>query len=176
MIRLWWYFQDTEFLITYRIPGKGHFVLGISGYLLVNANPLVQSLLVWVCSGTSNSSRSLCPFCSCTYTFLHLCAPNLPDSSCTLNYHTSTRVWGFTGQIIVKDVQMQALVGAESWTKVTAAPRAEDTGRGPQGCTTLPALWESTKVPLDSECSLLWRCVHSKQNMGSWTSSPASFK
>lgn len=46
----------------------------------------------------------------------------------------------------------------------------------PKAGTTLPALWDSTKVPLDSEGSLLWGCVHSKQNTGSWTSSPAHFK
>lgn len=53
---------------------------------------------------------------------------------CIVNYHTNTRLWTFTWQKIVKEVQTQALyVGAESWTKVITALCAEDTGRGLQG-------------------------------------------
>lgn len=108
----------------------------------------------------AHTPASICVFQTCL------------TGNCFVNYHTNRRAW----QKIVK-VQTQALyVGTESWTKVTTALHAEDTGRGPQGWyNILPVSLREQEVALDWKCSLLWGCVRSKQDMGSWTSSPASF-
>lgn len=178
VIRLWWYFQDTEFLITHRIPGKGYFVLGVSGYLLVNTNPLatpVQPLHVWLCSGTPRTSSSLC-------LSLQLYKPFSP-SGCSKPVWQAALLQITTLTPLLRDKKlwkkcecrscMLELSPGQKLPQFYTQRTLE--GSSKAGTTFCLFLWGSRKVPLDWECNLLWGCVHSKQNMGSWASSSASF-
>lgn len=169
MIRLWWHFQDTEFLISYRIPGKGYFVLGISGYLLEHANLSHLSSLYRCGCALGQRTAALCASpCNCTHT--SVCAKPacqaavLWITTLTQGYEVlhHKKLWKCKHRSCVLELNPEQKLPLQ-------ALHAEDTEENSKAGTTFCLLpCRSRKVP---ESRLLWGCVHSKQNMGNWASS-----